>query len=86
MGDKIQETIIFRPDESIKGLTVRQLCVFKEISKILGDHAGRVNYADIAAKIGITRNGVSYVVNTLVKANVLERKDGKLKILKKIVL
>ena len=86
MGDKIQETIIFRPDDSLKRLTVRQLCVFKEISKILGERAGRVNYTEIAKKTGLTRNGVSYVVETLVRANVLERKDGKLKILKKIVL
>ncbi len=86
MGDKIQETIIFRPDESLKRLTVRQLCVFKEISKRLGERAGRVNYAEIGRNTGLTRNGVSYVVETLVKANVLERKNGELKILKKIVL
>ena len=86
MGDKIQETIIFRPDDSLKRLTVRQLCVFKEISKALGESAGRVNYAEIGKITGLTRNGVSYVVETLVRANVLERKDGKLKILKKIVL
>ena len=86
MGDKIQETIIFRPDDSLKRLTVRQLCVFKEISKLLGERAGRVNYTEIAAKIGISRNGVAYVVDTLVKANVLQRNNGELKILKQIVL
>lgn len=86
MGDKIQETIIFRPDESLKRLTVRQLCVFKEISKRLGESAGRVNYTEIGKNTGLTRNGVAYVVDTLVKANVLERRDGKLKIIKKIVL
>lgn len=86
MKEKIRETIIFRPDDSVERLTVRQLYVLKEIQKQLGERTGHVDYGAISEATGMTWNGVSYAVETLVKKRILERKNGELTILKKIVL
>lgn len=82
----MKEMIVFRPDEGTERLTVQQLKVMKEISKELGDRTDRVDYGVISRKTGLTWNGVSYAVDVLVRAKVLQREHGKLTVLKKIVI
>lgn len=86
MGAGMKETIIFRPVEGTEHLTVQTLKVAKEITKELGDKAGRVDYNKIAKATGLTRNGVSYAVDVLVKAEILDRANGELCVRRKIVI
>lgn len=83
---KMKETIIFRPVEGTEHLTVQTLKVAKEIIKELGDRQDRVDYHKIAVATGLTRNGVSYAVDVLVRAEILDRENGKLSVRRKIVI
>lgn len=81
------ESIIFRPLEGTERLTVATLKVAQEIFRTIGDRTERVDYNAIAGVVHMTWSGVSYAVNALVKAQVLEKtSNGKLRVLRKIVI
>ena len=82
----MQETMIIRPNKESDRLTLRTLKVMKEVQKRLGDRTERVDYKAIATVLGLKWNNVKYAVNTLVKAGFLAKEDGKLTVLKKVVL
>ena len=82
----MKEMIVFRPDAETEKLTVRQLKVLREIAKILGERTERVNYSRVGKSVGLTYNGVSYAVEALVRANLLAKEDGKLRLLKRVIL
>ena len=89
-GQKTMETaneiLVVRPDDNMDNLTVKRLKVFKEISKELGDKKGRVDYEEIAKKVGMSYSGVKYAVGGLLKAKLLGVEDGKLYVIKKSVI
>lgn len=81
----MQETLIINPNGT-DDLNVRTLKVMKIIIRELGDRIDRVDYNLIKAELGIEWNQVRYSVTALCKAGALEKVDGKLRVLKKIVL
>lgn len=82
----MEETMIIRPFPGTEGLTVRTLRVFKVIARELDGRTGRVDYQFVADELGIEWNNVKYAVQALVRAEVLQKEDGKLTVLKKLVL
>ena len=82
----MKEAIVFRPDEGTKTLTLNQLCVFREISKLLGSRRDRIDYKNVAERTGMSWNGVSYAVDKLVRLGLLGRENGKLYVIKKFVI
>ena len=81
----MQETLIVKLNGT-DDLNVRTLRVMKIITEELGERTDRVDYNLIKAKLGIEWNQVRYSVLALCKAGALEKVDGKLRVLKKIVL
>lgn len=82
----MQESIIIRPIAGADRITLKTFKVFKEIQRELNGKTARVDYDQIGEAVGLTRHGVRYAVQTLVKIGALENKDGKLTVLKRIVL
>ena len=86
-GDGMQETIVFRPIKGTEHLTVNALKVLKVIVEEIGDRADRVDYHLIMRRAEIDEwNQVKYAIRTLCNANVLQKSEGQLKVLKKIVI
>lgn len=83
---QVKEMLIIRPEEGMDGLTVRRLKVLQAIQKKLGDSTARVDYYEIAKEVGMSRNGVKYAVDALLKAKLLGVCNGKLFVAKKSVL
>lgn len=84
--EQVKEMLVIRPEEGMDGLTVLRLKVFRAIARKLGDTVARVNYDEIAKEVGMSRNGVKYAVNGLIKAKLLGVRDCKLYVVKKSVL
>ena len=82
----MKETIVFRPDDGTETLTFKQICVMREVSKILGGRRDRVDYKQVAERTNMSWNGVSYAVDKLVRLGFLGRADGKLYVIKKFVI
>lgn len=82
----MQETIIVRPNKGTDRLTLRTLKIMKEVQKQIGERTERADYKAIAVALNLKWNNVKYAVNTLVKAGFLAKEDGKLTVLKKVVL
>lgn len=82
----IDEPIWVKPLKGTESLTIRSLLVFRAIKRELGDKRGRVDYQKIADELGLVWNNVKYAVNALVKAGVIEKEDGELRVVKKLVV
>lgn len=82
----IDEPIWVKPLKGTDALTIRSLRVFRALKRELGDRRGRVDYQKVADELGLVWNNVKYAVNALVKAGVVAKEDGELRIVKKLVM
>lgn len=82
----IDEPIWVKPLKGADALTIRSLRVFRALKRELGDRRGRVDYQKVADELGLVWNNVKYAVNALVKAGVVAKEDGELRIVKKLVM
>lgn len=82
----MENSMTIRISAEIDGLTVRTLRVLKFIEDELGDRTDRVDYALIAGVLNLEWNNVKYAVQSLVKAGILKKSDGKLTVVKRIVV
>lgn len=81
----MEETILFKPSKEIDDVKVKHLRVLKVLVRELGERRGRVDYGAVAAELRIDWNDVRYAVQALVKAGVLDKSDGMLAVIKKVV-
>ena len=83
----MENTLVVKMDVRWDALTVRSLRVLKAIQKRLGDTAGYIYYGDIAKELGLTKwNYVKQDVQKLARVGALSIDNGKLQVLKNVVL
>lgn len=82
----MDNTLVVKTEPKIDGLTVRALRVMKYVQKELGDRSDHINYGIIARALGLEWNHVKHAVQKLVKVGVLDVSEGKMTVIKRIVL